>query len=281
MELGFARYGKAEIRLLRVTREAGRERLADLTVWVALDGDFDAAYRLGDNARILPTDSQKNAVWALANEGVGEIEGFALRLARHFAASLEGVGARVAVEERPWEPIQSGPDAFRQAGEVRRAVAVSQGGEWVLSGMVGMELLKTSGSAFRGFMRDRYTTLEETSDRILATSVDARWLHASTAVDWATSREAVRHLLLQTFAHHRSRSLQHTLFAMGQAVLEARPEVVEVRLSMPNRHHFPIDMAPLGMENRGLYFPDDRPYGLIQGSVRRPGAAVPPAWVWE
>ncbi len=281
MELGFARYGKAEIRLLQVTEEAGRERLWDLTVWVALEGDFDTAYRLGDNSQILPTDSQKNAVLALANEGVGEIEGFALRVARHFTASLEGVGARVAVEERPWEPLQAAPHAFRQAGEVRQAVAVSRDAEWVLSGISGLELLKTSGSEFRGFRRDRYTTLEETSDRILATSLQARWLHGGTVGDWASSRESVRHLLLETFARHRSRSLQHTLFAMGQAVLEARPEVLEVRLSMPNRHHFPIDLGPLGIESRGLYFPDDRPYGLIQGGVRRPGAAAAPAWAWE
>jgi urate oxidase len=279
--LSDSRYGKAETRLLRVVRHGARHEIRELTVTTALSGDFDAAYRRGDNSGVLPTDSQKNAVCAFAASApVGQIEDFALRLAGHFAAAAPGVRrARVQVDEHAWERIavdgEPHPHAFARAGDERRqAVAeVAAGQPLVAAGLTGLVVLKSAGSEFRGFARDRYTTLEETGDRILATAVTARWGFATPDADWAASFAGVRRALLETFARRHSRSLQETLYEMGRAALEARPEVVEIRLSLPNRHHLAVDLAALGREGaRDVFHIADRPYGLIEGSVRRDGA---------
>jgi urate oxidase len=237
------RYGKAETRLVRVTRHGERHDIKDLNVSVALAGDFEAVYVRGDNTGVLPTDSQKNAVFAFAKEhGVGEIEEFALRLARHFAAGERVRQARVDIEEYAWERIAAGgsphPHAFARAGDERRLTSVNcgAGGEQVVSGLTGLVALKSAGSEFHGFLRDRYTTLEQTSDRILATAITAHWLFAGADADWTASFAGAREALLAAFAGHHSLSLQQTLYEMGRQVLAARPELVEVRLSLPNRH---------------------------------------------
>jgi urate oxidase len=282
--LGDNRYGKAEVRLVRVTRLGDRHELRDLDVGIALSGDYDAVHLRGDNAHVLPTDSQKNTVYALASEApIGEIEEFGLRLARHFVATSAPVRrAVVRLEEQPWSRIHvagaAHPHAFERAGSERRAAVVTHeaGAEWVVSGLEDLVLLKTAGSEFHGFARDRYTTLTETRDRILATAVSARWRHRTAEADWAASFAGARRALLETFALHHSLSLQHTLYEMGRVLLEARPEVAEVRLTMPNRHHFAVDLEPFGLPNREeVFLAADRPYGLIEGTVRREDA--PPA----
>jgi urate oxidase len=289
IQLGDNRYGKAETRLLRVTRHGDRHEIRELTVGVSLSGDFEAVHLRGDNSAVLPTDSQKNTVYAFAADApFGAIEDFALRLARHFVATSAAVhGATVHVEEHAWDHIEIGearhPHAFRRAGEERRqARAVAdEAGAHVAAGLDGLVVLKSTGSEFRGFARDRYTTLAETSDRILATAVTARWHFATLDVDWAASFAGVRTALLQRFAGHHSLSLQQTLYEMGRAVLEARPEVAELRLSLPNRHHFDVDVTAFGVADRHEVFViADRPYGLIEGTVRRANAPAGPALDW-
>jgi urate oxidase len=284
--LGPNRYGKAEIRLVAVDRSAPRHTVSDLCVTTTLGGDFAAAHLRGDNAHVLSTDTQKNTVYAFARDGVGEIEDFGLRLARHFATAYPWItGARVGIEQYGWDRIPVGgrghDHAFaRTGGEVRTAVVtVDSGREYVLSGLSGLVVLKTTGSAFAGFPRDRYTTLAETDDRILATAVTARWRHTET-VDWADSFAGVRAELLESFASERSDALQQTLYLMGEAVLSGRPELAEIRLSMPNKHHFRQDLAPFGLDNPDVvYHADDRPYGLIEGTVQRDDAPpAGPAW---
>lgn len=278
--LGENRYGKAEVRLLRVRRDGDRHEIDDLNVGTALSGDFEAVHVRGDNSAVLPTDSQKNAVYAFAaEEPMGEIEDLALRLARHFLAGPVR-RARVRVERYGWTriPVAGAPHpyAFADAGGERRVATVTceAGGTWVVAGVAGLAVLKPTGSEFRGFARDRYTTLAETDDRVLATAVDARWRLATLDVDWSESFGAARRALLETFARQHSRSLQQTLYEMGKAVLEARPEVLEVRLVMPNRHHFAVAAA-----GARVYSVADRPYGLIEGSVRRAGAPGAPGWL--
>jgi urate oxidase len=284
--LGPNQYGKAEVRVVAVDRSATRHALKDLTVSTALRGDFAAAHLQGDNAHVLATDTQKNTVFAFARDGIGEIEDFGLRLARHLAGAYPWIdGARVEIAEHAWDRIPVGgrphDHAFTRAGdEVRTAVVtVHEGQEWVLSGLSGLVVLKTTGSAFAGFPRDRYTTLAETDDRILATAVTARWRH-NEPVDWADSFAGIRADLLETFTTLPSDALQQTLYRMGEAVLSARPELAEIRLSMPNKHHFLQDLAPFGLDNpKIVYHADDRPYGLIQGTVQRDDAPpAPQAW---
>jgi urate oxidase len=263
-------------------RTTPRHRLKDLTVSTTLRGDFAGAHLYGDNAHVLATDTQKNTVFAFARDGIVEIEDFGLRLARHLVGAYPWIsGARVEIAEHGWDRIDVGgrphDHAFTRAGdEVRTAVVtVHEGQEWVLSGLSGLVVLKTTGSAFRGFPRDRYTTLAETDDRILATAVTARWRHTE-PVDWADSFGGIRADLLETFATLPSEALQQTLFRMGEAVLSGRPELAEIRLSMPNKHHFLQDLEPFGLDNpKIVYHADDRPYGLIQGTVQRDDA--PPA----
>jgi urate oxidase len=282
--LGDNQYGKAETHVVRVTRSGATHEITDFNVSVSLAGDFAASHLTGDNSKVVPTDTQKNTVFAFAKESPpGEAEDFALRLGRHFVREFEAVRrARIAVEEYPWARIMVGgkphPHAFVRAGSERRlamATCTSEA-EWVVGGLADLVVLKSTGSEFRGFPRDRYTTLEETSDRILATALTARWRYGGAEVDWAESFAEARRLLLETFAVKHSLALQQTLYAMGEAVLKARPEMVEVRLSMPNKHHFAVDLEPFGLTNENeVFYASDRPYGLIEGTVTRDDAPDP------
>ncbi len=286
--LGPNQYGKAEVRLVTVRREGSVHHLKDLTVSTSLRGELAATHLTGDNAAVLATDTQKNTVYAFAKEApVGEIEDFGLRLARHFTGTQENIsGARILIDEHGWNRIavDGAPHdhAFSRAGDERRTTAVTVQGDraWVVSGVDGLVVLKSTGSEFHGFPRDKYTTLAETDDRILATAVTARWRYLGLDVDWTSSFEAIRALLLETFATKHSLSLQQTLYAMGTAVLEARPEVAEVRLSLPNKHHFLVDLSPFGLKNENeVFYAADRPYGLIEGAILRDDAPDPgPAW---
>ncbi|OXM51665.1 factor-independent urate hydroxylase [Amycolatopsis alba] len=278
--LGPNQYGKAEVRLVTVRREGTVHHLKDLTVSTSLRGDLAATHLTGDNAGVVATDTQKNTVYAFAKESpVGEIEDFALRLGRHFVDSHQHIsGARILIDEHGWNRISGHDHAFSQAGSEKRttAVTVQDGQAWVVSGLDDLVVLKSTGSEFHGFPRDEYTTLAETNDRILATAVTARWRYQGDGIDWATSHAEVRRILLETFADKHSLSLQQTLYAMGEAVLQEREEVAEVRLSLPNKHHFLVDLSPFGLKNDNeVFFAADRPYGLIEGVVLRDDAEEP------
>jgi urate oxidase len=286
IRLGANQYGKAEVRVVAVDRSSPRHDLVDLNVSTALRGDFTAAHTHGDNAHVLTTDAQKNTVFAFARDGVGSPEAFGLRLARHLAGSYDWIsGARVAVESYGWARIAVGGQphdhAFRRpGGEVRTAVVTADGDDvHVLAGLTDLVVLKTTGSEFWGYPRDRYTTLPETRDRVLATAVTARWRYTSADLDWDALFDGVRTVLLETFAATHSLALQQTLYAMGEAVLERFGDVAEVRMSMPNRHHFLQDLSAYGLSNTPgtddvlVYHADDRPYGLIEGTVLRDDVA--------
>ncbi|RKQ86486.1 urate oxidase [Solirubrobacter pauli] len=273
--LGINQYGKAETHLVRVVRDAPAHEVRDLLVSVALSGALEAVHLDGDNSAVLATDTQKNTVYAFAREhGVGTPEAFAALLARHFVGGAI-TRARVEVREVAWTRLSD--HAFTQASsEQRVAVVVAEAdAQWFVSGLSGLVVLKTTDSEFHGFPRDRYTTLAETDDRVLATEVAARWRHDGSA-DFGAARAA----LLECFAAHHSLSLQQTLYAMGSAVLDACPGVAEIRLSMPNKHHFVVDLSPFGLENPNeVFHADDRPYGLIEGAVVRDGAPeAGPVW---
>ncbi|HYM96053.1 MAG TPA: urate oxidase [Candidatus Sulfotelmatobacter sp.] len=281
--LGDNQYGKAETHLVRITKSGpggGTHDIKDVTVSVALAGDFAASHIGGDNSKIVPTDTQKNTVFAFAAEPVGDIEDFALRLGRHFVSEYAAVyRSRVSIEEHPWTRItvdgKPHPHAFVRGGSETRLATVTctDDASWVTSGLTDLVVLKSTGSEFWGYAADRFTTLAETKDRILATAVTARWRHAEASADWSSSFAEVRRLLLETFAIKHSLALQQTLYAMGEAVLEARREVAEIRLAMPNKHHFAVDLTPFGLDNRNeVFYAADRPYGLIEGTVTRDDA---------
>jgi urate oxidase len=279
--LGRAQYGKSEVRLLHVDRDGPRHRITDLNVSITLAGDLAETYLTGDNAKVLTTDTQKNTVYAFARQfGVTPVEEFGLRLARHFAGVPSVGRAQVRIEQYGWQRIDVGgephPHSFeRLAGTRVASVHVRDGGGTeIVAGVDDLVLLKSSGSEFRGFLTDGYTTLEPTQDRILATAVRGHWRFAGTEAAWDASFAGARAALVETFAATYSRSLQQTLYAMGEAVLAACPEACEARFSLPNKHHFLVDLGPFGLDNPGeVFYAADRPYGLIEGTVCRAGAA--------
>ncbi|GAB3558260.1 urate oxidase [Actinopolyspora lacussalsi] len=286
--MGPNQYGKSECRIVTINRGSSRHTIKDLNVSTALRGDFDDTHYTGDNAKVLPTDTQKNTVYGLAKEQpVGEIEDFAVRLGRHFIDTQEPVkGARILVEEYAWERIPvagTGHDhSFARSSDEKRTTAVTIDGSetHVVSGLKDLVVLKSTGSEFWGYPKDRFTTLGETEDRILATAVTARWRYLRNDVDWAKSFGSIRETMLETFATTHSYALQQSLHEMGKAVLEKHPEVAEVRMSLPNKHHFLVDMEPFGMQNENeVFFAADRPYGLIEGTVTRDDVdEAPRAW---
>ena len=275
--LGDNQYGKAETHVVRVTKSGARHELKDLNVSVALAGDFAETHLTGDNSKVVPTDTQKNTVFAFAKDPIGEIEDFGIRLARHFVSEFASVyRARVSIEEYGWERIHD--HAFVRAGTEKRLAMVTctDDGTWVVGGIGDLVVLKSTGSEFHGYIKDKYTTLPETHDRIMATSLTVRWRYAGADIDWRQSFAEIRRLLLETFATKHSLSLQQTLYAMGETVLQARPEVAEIRLTMPNRHHFAVDLSPFGIANDNeVFYAADRPYGLIEGTVTRDDAPEP------
>ena len=279
--LGANQYGKAETRVVRIVRDTPRHTIRDLNVSTALRGDFAAAHVAGDQAAVLPTDTQKNTAFAYAKKhGVSSPEDYALALsARLLEAAPAATGARVAVDEYAWDRIEvdgAGHDhAFVRRGQEVRTVTVGRTREAVAveSGFRDLVILKSTGSEFKGFLRDEYTTLGEADDRILATSLDAAWRHRTDPEDWDASYAAVRALVAATFATTYSRALQETLYAMGRAVLEAHDDLAEISFSAPNKHHFLVDLAPFGLENAGeVFVAADRPYGLIEATVTRDDA---------
>lgn len=277
--LGPNQYGKAETRVVRIVRDTPRHEIRDLSVSTALRGDFTAAHVDGDQSQVLPTDTQKNTAFAFAkSHGIASPEDYGLALARRLLeAAPAATGATVRVEEYAWDRILVdgvGHDhAFvRRGGEVRTTeVDVSTSGAQVTSGIKDLVVLKSTGSEFKGFLRDEYTTLPDADDRILATSLAATWRYADAAErDWNAVHDDVRTLVLATFATTYSRALQQTLHAMGSAVLEARDEIAEISFSAPNKHHFLVDLEPFGLENPGeVFIAADRPYGLIEATVCR------------
>ena len=279
VQIGSNRYGKSEVRVVRVARGVapdGGDVIRDWNVSTALSGDLDDTHLTGDNSKVLPTDSQKNRVFALAKEmGAVPPEDFALALAAFFVASQEAITrARISVDEFGWTPIGATGHSFARAGDLVRTTTVvhdAAAGTSVVSGIKDLTLLNTTGSEFWGFPKDAHTTLPETKDRMLATAVNASWRFrpgAAETVDWDAVAVIARKTILDTFAGTYTYSLQQMLYALGSALLSALPEICEARLALPNKHHFIVDLEPFGLENeREVYYADDRPYGLIEGAV--------------
>lgn len=282
--MGPNRYGKAGVHIATRTRLGDRDEFSERMLEVRLEGDFDQVHTDGDNASVLPTDTMRSAAYALSfDEPNEELEAFALRYTDYLlGASPAAARAEAWLWERPWDRIAVDgtphPHAFSRGAYLRTAhVLRDRAGARLSAGLDELYLLKTTGSAFGGFLRDGFTVLAETEDRILATKVDAEWRYALPEVDHAAEREACREAIVRSFAtHDDSRSVQHTLWQMGSAVLGASPNVEEVTFSLPNLHHIAVDLAFCGRENDGRVFVvTDTPSGRIEGTVRRSEAASP------
>ena len=267
-------YGKSRIRVVKVTRGAERHDLNELTVNIQFEGDFDAVHIAGDNRNVLPTDTMKNTVYALAKDWSGEqIEDFGCQLVEHFlGGNPQTARVRVTIQQSHW--LRMGSQAFTKGSEEQRLTQITGvgGGVQIESGIENLVALKTTGSSFEGYKKDRYTTLKETSDRILATAIRANWRYSSSDVEFGRCWREAREAILKTFTERDSPSVQHTAYAMGNAVLKAVPEIAGIRLSLPNKHCLLVDLAPFGLDNPNeIFVPTDEPHGLIEVAMRRAG----------
>ena len=270
----FDTYGKTRVRLTHVRRLAAHHELKEITVDVFLEGTFEDAFTQGDNSIVLPTDTMKNTVYALARKhGIKSIEEFARDLAWHF---LAGVGhlskVRLEIKEVPWSRIGNSPAAFVQAGLERRTtpLTATRSNETLRSGLSDLQIMKTADSGFAGFLKDQYTTLAETNDRLLGTVLEGDWLYNALDIDFNKTHSAIRGLLLSTFAAHKSSSVQQTLYDMAEAVIDRFPTVAEIHLVMPNKHCLLVDLSRFGLDNPNQVFqPVDEPSGYIEARLQR------------
>jgi urate oxidase len=276
-------YGKAENRVVRVTRDTDRHEIIDLNVTSQLRGDFEAAHTEGDNANVVATDTQKNTIFAFARDGITSPETFLLRLADHFTSEFDWVsGGRWAAEEFGWSRINDHDHSFyRSAPEIRTAVLVREGDtDTMITGFYGLTVMKTTQSGFTGYPKDKYTTLPETEDRILATDITTRWRYNTADVDYDATYDSVKNIIMNKFCEGYSRGLQQTLFQMAEAVLSEHDTIDEIKFSCPNKHHFLSDLSFCGLDNPGeVFYAADRPYGLIEATIQRTGSSSPEgAW---
>jgi urate oxidase len=272
--LGDHRYGKSDVRLVKLERGPERHELRDLTVDVTLEGDYETVHTEGDNTGLVATDTMRNVVYALAAERpLASLPDFAASLVAHFLAHPSVTGARARIREHPWQRLSGDhPYAWqRGAGGTRvEEVRADPGGMGHSAGIEDLLVLRSSGSAFEGFDRDRYTTLPGTDDRILATVVTARWDYEDGADGLEAAWARVRDRLLEAFTDHHSPSVQFTLHRMGEAVIEAHPQIERIRLTLPNRHHLPFDVSRFGVEDRAeVFHATTEPFGLIEATVER------------
>jgi urate oxidase len=273
-------YGKSKVCLSYVTRDDDRHDFVQLVANIALEGEFDSAYDAGDNSKVVPTDTMKNSVYAIARlHGVESIEAYANHLANHFYDSFDHVSqATVSVSEQLWNRIdldgEAHGHAFTGGGSEENTCTVISSGDGVSmrSGLQGLKVLKTTNSGFENFLEDKFTTLTPTSDRIFATTITADWQCGDVHGDWTRTRAAIRQLLLDVFAHRFSPSVQKTLYEMAESVLAACSEIDEISLDMPNQHHLLADIAKLKLENKNdIFVPSPEPFGVITATVRRNG----------
>jgi urate oxidase len=277
--LGENRYGKSRVRLSRITRHGDRHEFNEWTVRVLLHGDFETSFTEADNTKILPTDTMKNTVYAVARDSkAATIEEFAAELGDYLLSSNPQVTkVSVEVDEKAWERMETDGAAeattFKLGGpELHTAHAVREkGGAWsITSGVDGLVILKTTKSAFTGYIKDRLTTLKPATDRIFGTCATVTWEYGADSPQHAEVRARVIAALLKEFAAHDSMSVQHTLFDMGKAALAVAPEIARITLTMPNLHHLLADLSPFGQDNPNhIFVPVDEPHGYIEATVER------------
>ena len=271
-------YGKSGVKLTKVSRRGDVHNVTQLEVAIALRGEFTKCYTEGDNSMVVPTDTMKNTVYALAKKNdFDSIESFAKILAEHFLKHFPHVAsATVDIQETLWNrmTISGKPHDHSFTGgnnEMRTCHAVSSRTETkVQGGIIGLAVLKTTRSGFVNYIKDQYTTLKETTDRIFATAVEATWPYTAADADFNGCYRSIRDAFINVFAAHDSLAVQQTLFAMGEAALAACNQIDEISLLMPNQHHLLINLEPFGMKNPNeIFVPTTEPYGKIAGTIRR------------
>lgn len=275
-------YGKSRVRVTKVIRQPDRHEIRELAVDIQLQGEFEKSYLNGDNSQVIPTDTMKNTVYAIASQHpLNDIESFGKAVAEHFLQNFPHVAAvSLTIAQEMWTRIETNGKSHQHSfvgGSQEKRVAnidATRGAVDVESGIENLVVLKTTASEFTGYIKDKYTTLPETKDRIFATAVSAWWACGADSVAYNTLHAKVRQVILDVFCAHHSLAVQQTLYEMCKAVLDACPEIEVVRMEMPNQHRIPVDLTRLGLENKNeIFVPTNEPYGLISATVAREAAA--------
>ena len=278
IQLGANSYGESGVRLLRVVKQQGRHDVKEMMLKVRFEGDFEEAHAKGENRAILPADTMKNTMYVLARQyPVEAIEEFCLHAIDHFLTyNPQATRVHVEAAEKIWSRVPHGgkphPSTFTRAGEEQRTARVSATRRETIvhAGIDNLVVLKTSKPAFENFMRDPYTTLKEDPQGILSATLYADWLYEGDEIEFGPIWHGVRQALLENFAEHNGRSLQHTLYAMGEAVLNSFDNIREIGLSLEDKQYRLADLAPFGMDNPAeVFLPSDEPCGLIEAKLRK------------
>ncbi len=273
------RYGKSRVRLVKVTRDRAVHTVREWSVNLLIQGDYESCFRSGDNSGVLPTDTMKNTVYSCARESFSTcIEDFARELVAHFLTNYaQAQAVTIEIKEKLWEHLKTDghphPTSFQQRSSELQTTSITatRGGELsVTSGLSGLVILKTAGSAFEGYIKDRLTTLRESSDRLFGTDVSATWTYATGDLPFEPLRAQVRDALLAAFSRHQSLSVQHTLFAMAESALAKVSSLAGITLTMPNKHCLLVDLTPFHQDNPSeIFVPIDEPHGYIEATVTR------------
>jgi len=281
------RYGKTLVRVLKVDKNPGKHIVHDYSVQVLLEGDFDTVYTTGDNTKVVPTDTVKNTCYYVADRTKFSCpEEYAIALGKHFLQTYSWVDRvnvdivnflwdRMTFDGKPHEHSFS-----KSSPEVRFSSVISdrKGGIKIESGIKDLIVMKTTASGFVGYNKDKYTTLQETTDRIFATSVYCKWkfstkVNAST--DFNKAWETARSVICSIFANTYSKSVQETQMLTATEIIRRVPEIEEVSSSMPNKHSLTFNLEPLGLKNTNTIFQSiEEPSGLIESVVRRNNAKL-------
>jgi urate oxidase len=272
--LTFNSYGKSKVRLTKVVRSGPRHALFEINADIQLIGDFAASYTDADNRKVIATDTIKNTVYVVAKEQpFDSVEAFAVLLAKHFLATYPHVsGATVELTQSTWARIDDHDHSFVDAGSMKRLARATATPDAItlVGGVLDLAVLKTTASAWADFHSDRYRTLKDTHDRILATKVNAEWTYDTLAGDFESHYTAITRAMLHAFATQFSPSAQQTITHLGEAALAACANISSIHLELPNLHRIPFNLDPFGLKfENDIFVATDEPHGLIKGTISR------------
>ncbi|KAM6503997.1 uricase [Amanita muscaria] len=312
--LSHAQYGKTSVRVFRVVRDGAWHHVVEYNVTVLVEGNIETSYTQADNSVVIATDSMKNITYYLAKVSphILSAEKFAIHLGSHIVFKYAHLHkAFVTIEQLRWTRIpvegiegsKGDPHSFLRDGDEKRVVTVevdATNGKnrltaQVSAGLTGLLVLKSTGSAFSGFIRDEYTTLAEVEDRILSTAVDLTYTFRPVAIPAPRDEaklvfdvpeakkgslwdekvgERVRKATLEIFAKDESASVQATLYKMGERVIAENAEVDTITYTLPNKHYVPVDMKYIGVDNTTpskaeVFMPIAHPSGQISATISR------------
>src|SRR5712672_725243 len=268
------RYGKGRVRVMRIHRDGDRHEVSQLNVKAMIEGDFARTYTHGDNSMSVSTDTIK--IVARENTGLCPEE-FCQVLAKKYLDTYPQIASvAITAHETKWSRLSFGgkphPHSFvlDSNGKPTVEVSASRSGATLTSGIDGFTFMKSTQSGWEDYLKDPYTTLKETDDRICATSMVASWKWSAKPQNYPATNARILATLLEVFGATYSASVQDSLYRMGEAALSAVPEISEISMACPNMHFILMNLSAFGLDNNNdVFLPTDEPHGQIECTVGR------------